>query len=127
MGRAKKVDTDAANSDQPKKTQREMIEEALASGVNAKSNIDIANWINQKYGEKMKPQHVATAKTNLLKEGGKSAVIRRSTGVTQSPVAVAKPATTGGNELVALVVEARQLAEKCRGTERLKQLLDVLG
>ena len=112
-------------------TQKEMVKEALDSGINPKSNKEIAEFIQAKHGVEMTPQAVATVKTALSKEANKSALMpnplfnaEEGTPIKTTPAA---PITTAApTDALALIREVRALANKCGGVANLKVLLDEL-
>ncbi len=109
----------------PAKTQREMINAAIAAGTNPRSNIDLSNWIKQTYNISLTPQQIAQAKIGMDKasKNGRKKPRKKRTPATEWSPGPSPPST----DLVALVVETKTLAEKVGGVSKLKQLLDVLA
>lgn len=104
-------------------TQREMVEAAIAAGISSKSNVDLANWIQEHHKVTLKPQQIANVKQAMSK-GKQSAIIK-----TGAPRARAeKPAkVTSQGDALELVLKVNQLIEECGGKDRLVQLVEVIG
>jgi len=117
-----------AEGDKKTATQKEMVEAALAAGVKPTSNIDLSDWITKKYGTKLTPQQIAQVKTTMA-GGSKSRIMKQPSRIMKSPVAEKKaaPAAGGGSYDLTTISDAKALAERCGGADKLKKLLDVIG
>jgi hypothetical protein len=123
-------------------TNKDMIKQALAAGVDEKSNQDIAAWIKANLGAEVTTAIIASTKSIIRKEvgGGETSSPRRS--LSPSPFHFERPTAITTDDLKAvkaavmehgdidsvwqMVQDIQLLADKVGGLDKLKKCLEDL-